>query len=101
MKTLSEIQELLKEQTPHLQQQYGVKIIGVFGSYVRNEQRHDSDIDILIELEKPPRITLIDLVELEHELSDILGVKVDIALRQNLRRRIGKRILEEVFHYED
>jgi uncharacterized protein len=96
MKTLSEIQELLKEQTPHLQQQYGVKIIGVFGSYVRNEQRHDSDIDILIELEKPPRITLIDLVELEHELSDILGVKVDIALRQNLRRRIGKRILEEV-----
>jgi uncharacterized protein len=96
MKTLSEIQELLKEQKSYLQQQYGVKIIGVFGSYVRNEQRHDSDIDILIELERPPRITLIDLVELEHELSDILGVKVDIALRQNLRKRIGKRILEEV-----
>jgi uncharacterized protein len=96
MKTLSEIQDLLKEQKPYLQQTYGVKIIGVFGSYVRNEQRHDSDIDILIELERPPRITLIDLVELEHKLSEILGVKVDIALRQNLRKRIGKRILEEV-----
>jgi hypothetical protein len=96
MKTLSEIQELLKEQKPYLQQQYGVKIIGVFGSYVRNEQRHDSDIDILVELERPLRISLIDLVELEHELSEILGVKVDIALRQNLRKRIGKRILEEV-----
>jgi uncharacterized protein len=96
MKTLSEIQELLKERKPYLQQQYGVKIISVFGSYVRNEQRHDSDIDILMELERPPRITLIDLVELENELSDILGVKVDVALRQNLRKRIGKRILEEV-----
>jgi uncharacterized protein len=96
MKTLSEIQVLLKEHKPYLQQQYGMRIIGVFGSYVRNEQRPESDIDILIELERPPRITLIDLVELEYKLSDLLGVKVDIALKQNLRKRIGKRILDEV-----
>ena len=71
-------------------------IVGVFGSYVRGEQRRDSDVDVLIELERPPHISLIGLVELEHYLSDVLGVKVDVAIKENLRRRIGKRILSEV-----
>jgi hypothetical protein len=57
--------------------------------------RQDSDLDILIELEEPPRIDLLDLVNLERYLSDLLGVKVDVALKTNLRKRIGKRILEE------
>lgn len=71
-------------------------VIGVFGSYVRNEQRADSDIDILIELERPSRISLIELVELEYYLSDVLGTKADLAIKENLRKRIGKRILNEV-----
>ena len=68
----------------------------MFGSYVRDEQRADSDLDVLIELERPPKISLIGLVELEQYLSDLLGVKVDIAIRTNLKKRIGKRILNEV-----
>lgn len=96
MKTLAEIKRILQAQKPYLAEKYGVVEIGVFGSYVRDEQQPDSDIDILIELERPPRISLIGLVELEHYLSDILGTKVDIAIKKNLRKRIGKRILNEV-----
>lgn len=96
MKTLDEIKRILQEQKPHLAKEYGIIELGVFGSYVRNEQRPDSDIDILVELERPPRISLIGLVELEHYLSDVLGVKVDIAIKKNLKKRIGKRILNEV-----
>jgi len=96
MKTLPEIKQTLKEQQPYLAEKYGVTIIGVFGSYVRNEQRADSDIDVLIELERPTRISLLGLVELEHYLSDVLGTKVDVAIKQNLKKRIGKRILSEV-----
>lgn len=96
MKTLPEIKQILKEQQPYLAEKYGVTIIGVFGSYVRNEQRADSDIDVLIELERPTRISLLGLVELEHYLSDVLGTKVDVAIKQNLKKRIGKRILSEV-----
>jgi uncharacterized protein len=96
MKALGEIKELLEEQKEHLAAEYGVTIVGVFGSYVRGEQGRDSDVDILIELERPPRISLIGLVELEHYLSDVLGVKADIAIKENLRRRIGERILSEV-----
>jgi hypothetical protein len=70
--------------------------VGVFGSCVRNEQRPDSDLDILIDLSRPSKISLIGLVELEYDLSDLLGVKVDLAIKKNLRKRIGERILSEV-----
>ena len=96
MKSLIEIQQILREQIPFLAEKFGVKIVGVFGSYVRQEQRPDSDLDILIELARPPRISLIGLVELEDYLSQILGVKVDLAIKTNLKKRIGMRILQEV-----
>ncbi|MGD8821445.1 MAG: nucleotidyltransferase family protein [Anaerolineae bacterium] len=96
MKTLTEIKKILEAQKEYLAAEYGVTIVGVFGSYVRGEQRRDSDVDILIELERPPRISLIGLVELEHYLSDVLGMKVDLAIKKNLRKRIGERILSEV-----
>jgi hypothetical protein len=96
MKSLAEIQNLLKTQKPFLAQEYGVTELGVFGSYVRGEQGPDSDVDILIELERPPRISLIGLVELEYYLSDLLGVKADLAIKSNLRKRIGRRMLSEV-----
>jgi predicted nucleotidyltransferase len=93
MKTLTEIKQILQTEKLYLAEKYGVIEIGVFGSYVRDEQRPDSDIDVLIELERPPRISLIGLVELEHYLSDVLGIKVDVAIKKNLKKRIGKRIL--------
>jgi uncharacterized protein len=82
MKSLDEIKGILEAQKDNFAAEYGVTIVGVFGSYVRGEQRHDSDVDILIELERPPRISLIGLVELEHYLSDVLGMKVDLAIKK-------------------
>jgi predicted nucleotidyltransferase len=96
MKTLPEIKQILKTQKPYLAEKYGATIVGVFGSYARDEQSPDSDIDILIELERPSRISLLGLVELEHYLTDVLGTKVDVAIKENLRKRIGRRILSEV-----
>jgi hypothetical protein len=96
VKTLEEIKSILQSQKPYLAEKYGVTEIGVFGSYVRGEQRPDSDIDILIELTDPPRISLMGLVNLQDYLSDILGLKVDVAIKKNLRKRIGRRILQEM-----
>jgi predicted nucleotidyltransferase len=69
--------------------------IGVFGSYVRNEQDLSSDIDILVDFGGAPSIDLLDLVNLEHYLSELLGTKVDVAIKSSLRKRIGQRILSE------
>ncbi len=96
MKSLDEIQQTLLEQKPYLAEKFGVRVVGVFGSYVRQEQRVDSDLDLLIELERPSRISLLGLVELEDYLSRIMGVKVDLAIKTNLKKRIGERILREV-----
>lgn len=96
MKSLHEIQKTLQKQKPYLAEKFGVRILGVFGSYVRQEQRLDSDLDLLIELDRPSKISLLGLVELEYYLSQILGVKVDLAIKTNLKKHIGKRILEEV-----
>ena len=96
MHSLNEIQQTLREQKPYLAEKFGVRIVGVFGSYVRHEQRPDSDLDLLIELDRPPKISLIGLVELENYLSQLLGVEVDLAIKTNLKKRIGIRILQEV-----
>ena len=96
MISLSEIKKVLSGKKQYLNEQFGVKEIGIFGSYLRNQNRADSDVDILIELERPPRISLIGLVELQDYLTELLGIKVDLAIKRNLRKRIGKRILNEV-----
>lgn len=96
MKDLAEIKEILQAQKPYLYEKYGVTEVGVFGSYVRGEQRPDSDIDILIELTEPPRISLMGLVNLQNYLDDLLGMKVDVAIKKNLKKRLGRRILQEV-----
>ncbi len=100
MKKLPEIKRILHEQKPYLAKEYGVKILGVFGSYVRGDQRPDSDIDILIELERPPQISLIGVVELEDYLSDILDMKVDLAIRRNLRKRMVSAFYLSWYTYE-
>ncbi|HHV80540.1 TPA: nucleotidyltransferase family protein, partial [bacterium] len=73
---------------------YSVREIGIFGSYVRNEQGQSSDVDILVEFEKTP--SLLEFISLENYLSDILGVKVDLVMKDSLKPNIGRHILEEV-----
>ncbi|MFN8484392.1 MAG: nucleotidyltransferase family protein [Anaerolineae bacterium] len=85
--------EILHSALPSLAEHYSVKSLAVFGSYVRNEQRPDSDLDVLVEFEQTP--TLFDLVHLADELSENLGVQVDLVPKQGLRRTIGKHILAE------
>ena len=96
MKTIAEIKQILQAQKSYLAQKYGVTEVGVFGSYVRGEQRLDSDLDILVELEDPPRISLMGLVNLENYLSDLLGIKVQVTIKRNLKPRLSPYILQEV-----
>ena len=94
MKTLDEIQKILRQQKEFLRKKYKIKEIGIFGSYVRGEQRYTSDVDILVDFEEIP--SLLKFVKLENYLSEVLGVKVDLVEKKALKPRIGKHILQEV-----
>lgn len=94
MKTFEEIKEIIQEHKENLKKEYGVKEIGIFGSYVRGEQKAVSDVDILIELERP--VGFVKFMKLEKRISDILGVKVDLVTKRALKPYIGQRILQEV-----
>ncbi len=86
--------EKLNKTLPILKEKYNVKSMGVFGSYIRNEAKAGSDLDILVTFEKP--IGLLKFIELENYLSDITGIKVDLVSKRALKPRIGKQILAEV-----
>ncbi|MCA9439849.1 MAG: nucleotidyltransferase family protein, partial [Candidatus Omnitrophica bacterium] len=75
-------------------ERYGVSKIGVFGSYGRNEATEESDIDLLVEFDRP--IGLLKFIELEGQLGELLGGKVDLVTQAALKPHIGKRILDEV-----
>ncbi len=96
MKKLEEIKGKLSQHKKELKKEYKVKEIGIFGSYVRGEQKKRSDIDVLIEFEESSNLTLLDFIRLENYLSEILGIKVDLVEKHALKPRIGKHVLEEV-----
>lgn len=93
---LETITRILKEHKEELKDKYGVTEMGVFGSYVRGEQKEESDLDILVEFKPDSEIGLLDFVGLENDLSNILGVKVDLVEKSVLKPRIGRHILGEV-----
>lgn len=97
-KTLTEITIILKKHKNELNRRYGIKRIGIFGSYIRNEAREKSDLDILVEFEQDADIGLLKFVGIENYLSDLLGVKVDLVEKSALKPRIGKQILKEVVY---
>jgi uncharacterized protein len=94
MRQLDDILPRLRALQPDLRRRYPIRGMGVFGSYLRGEQREDSDLDVLVEC--GDGMTLLDLAGLQEELSEALGVKVDVANSRTLKRRIGQRIRSEV-----
>jgi len=94
MKTFKEIEKILSQNRKELEQKFGVKEMAVFGSYVRNEQNKESDLDVLIDFKEP--IGFLKFIELENYLSDLLEVKVELVTREALKPRIGKHILKEL-----
>ncbi len=73
---------------------HGAKKIAVFGSYARGEEKPKSDIDILVEFSE--RKSLLDIVGIEQELSDTLGIKVDLLTEKSISPYLIGRIKKEM-----
>ncbi len=96
MKTKEEILKILKDEFPYLKEEYGVKKIGVFGSYSRAEQDIESDVDILIQFKKP--IGFFKFIAIEDYLSERLKAKVELVTEDALKPIIKPYVMEDVVY---
>ena len=95
MKTASNIEALLSQNKKRLFEKYRLKSLGLFGSYSRNQQNVDSDIDILVDFEEPIGIEFIDLAE---ELEKLLNAKVDLVSKKGVKRKYLDQITLDVIY---
>jgi predicted nucleotidyltransferase len=93
MTNLDDIKAKLGEALPEFREKYKVKALEIFGSYVRGEAREGSDLDVLVEF--TGTIDLFSYVGLQNHLSERLGMKVDLVMKDALKPRIRERILQE------
>lgn len=92
-KRLEDIERVLKESKPLLAERFKVRRLGIFGSYLRGEQKVNSDLDLLVEFSEP--VSLFDFIRLEDFIAGILGVKVDLVMRDALKPRIKEKVIKE------
>jgi uncharacterized protein len=93
MITKNEILAKLRELKPTLYQKYSVKEIGLFGSFSEGDFSEKSDIDILVELEKPIGWNFFSL---EIYLEQVFNRKIDLVTKNSLKEQIKERILKQV-----
>ena len=96
MRTVKEIKEILAEHKDEVSRKYKVREIGIFGSYVRGEQKERSDIDILVSFFGIPDV--FKYMELEDYLRRLLHRKVDLVRKEAIRPELKKRILKEAVY---
>ncbi len=94
--TLNEIISTLNSLKDVIKKEYKAEIVGVFGSYVRGEQRETSDVDVLVRFFEGA--SLFDLVGLGDFLEERLGVKVDVVPIDTIRKEIKEAVLKEAVY---
>lgn len=90
---MEEVKELLRTHAQTLQDKYGIRVVGIFGSYSRGTQKKKSDIDLIAEVDRP--ISLLELVGAQIYLSEILQKKVDLVAKDDLREELKEEILSK------
>ena len=88
---------LLRQAEPELKKRFGVAKIGIFGSYIRGEERPDSDVDVLIQFRKGEE-TFDNYMDCKFYLEDLFGRKVDLVMKGAIKKRLKPYIVHEVVY---
>ena len=93
----AEFARILQEHMPELARDYGVASLALFGTYVRGEEREDSDLDVLVDLNRP--MGMLGFIALGDHLSQLVGRHVDLTTaRSASEHRSGRRLLQDAVH---
>jgi uncharacterized protein len=74
----------------------GVSKLAIFGSRVRDDNRSDSDIDVLVDIEPDASFSLLNLIGVEHIIEDATGLEAQATLRRSLSPRFAQRIADDI-----
>ena len=96
MKTLKEIKRILSTHKDELEEKYKIKELGIFGSFVKADQKEKSDVDMLVSVKGP--LSLLGLVHLENVLKELIKMKVDLVPKEDLRPELKGKILKETIY---
>jgi predicted nucleotidyltransferase len=88
---------LLREHEPEIKKRFGVATIGIFGSFIRGEERPDSDVDVLVTFRKGEE-TFNNYMGCKFYLEDLFGRKVDLVMKDAVKKRLRPYILGEVVY---
>lgn len=91
--TRDEIIRTLREQAPDLHQRFGVSSIRLFGSIARGDDHPESDVDVLVEFDRPTG--LLGLCRVKFYLEDALGRSVDVGTPNSLKDLIRDSVMRE------
>ena len=93
MKSLGQIKDALSSRKLEMVQKYHVKNMAIFGSYSRNEQKKNSDLDVLVEFTSPVGIEFIDLA---NYLEALLKIPVDLVSRKGIKPKYYREIKSDL-----
>lgn len=87
----------LKEHEKLIRQKFGVKRIGIFGSFARGEEKEDSDLDVLVVFEEGQK-TFDNYMDLKFYLEDLFGREIDLVTERALKPQLKAIIMKEVVY---
>ena len=93
MLTRHAVEKILRENRARLASAYGVTRVGLFGSHARDEADADSDIDLIVEFEKPLGLSFIDFTE---DLESLFGRRVDVLTQEGLKGIRVRSVAEDI-----
>ncbi len=91
-----EVLDIIKQHQRELTEVYGVKSLALFGSVARDEAGPASDIDMLVEFDRP--VGLFGLFSLQDRLEELLGRKVDLGTPDSLKPRLRSSVMHEMVY---
>ena len=95
--SLEAIKKFLRENRENIRQKFGVKKMGIFGSFLRGNEKATSDIDILIDFEED-KVTFKNYMGLKFFLEDTFDRKVDLVIIEDIKPFIKEAILREAVY---
>jgi predicted nucleotidyltransferase len=96
MKNVGDIEKIIEEEKEKLLIEYKIRNIGIFGSYAKNTAKEKSDIDLIVEFEEP--VSLLGVIKAENYLTELLGIRVDLVPKEDIRKELKETILKEVIY---